>query len=149
MLVIFASMRLDDLFNLSLSAGLGLLIFGFVLRYLGVGFENIESGFKRIGTKHHEAARTLGKGYYRSLLKVDIPLLRGSLISGFSLVLLGLLKELPLTLALRPFNFHTLGTWTYQFASDEMLAQSAIPSLIIISISAVLVFLLFFTKRSN
>ena len=145
MVVIVFSLRLEGIFGIALSTGIGILIFGFILRYLGVGYESLENGFASIGLRHHEAARSLGKGFWATLLKVDIPLLRSSLIGGFSLVLLGLLKELPLTLALRPFNFHTLGTWAYQFASDEMLAQSAIPSLIIITLSASLVSLLFFT----
>ena len=148
MVVIVFFIRVEGALGISLSGGIAVLIFGFVLRYLGIGYESIENGFKRIGMKHHEAARTLGKGYYRSLLTVDFPLLRSSIVAGFSLVLLGLLKELPLTLALRPFNFHTLGTWAYQFASDEMLAHAAIPSLLIIAISALLVSAIFFNKGS-
>jgi iron(III) transport system permease protein len=126
-----------------------MLIFGYVIRYLGIAYENIDNGYQKLGTKHHQVARTLGKGYYKTLLTVDIAMLKPFVLSGATLVFMDLIKELPLTLALRPFNFHTLATQTYQFASDEMLAEAAIPSLIIVGISMCLILVLFRTKASS
>jgi len=68
----------------------------------------------------------------KTLLRVDLPLLKGTLLSAALLVFVDVLKELPLTLILRPFNFDTLATRAYQLASDELVAQSAIPALLII-----------------
>ena len=68
----------------------------------------------------------------KTLLRVDVPLLKGTLLSATLLLFVDVLKELPLTLILRPFNFDTLATRAYQLASDELVAQSAIPALLII-----------------
>jgi iron(III) transport system permease protein len=67
-----------------------------------------------------------------------LPLLMPSLFAVFALVFIDVIKELPLTLNLRPFNYHTLATQVYQYASDERVVESAIPSLIIIVMSALL-----------
>jgi iron(III) transport system permease protein len=67
------------------------------------------------------------------LVKVDIPILKPFIFSAFSLVFLDLIKELPLTLILRPFNFNTLSAQVYQYASHEMVEESAVPSIIIIA----------------
>ena len=88
--------------------------------------------------KFNDASRLLGKNYLKSLINVDMPLLIPSLFAGFALVFIDVIKELPLTLNLRPFNYHTLATQVYQYASDERVVESAIPSLMIIGISALL-----------
>ncbi|WP_040582085.1 iron ABC transporter permease [Sedimentibacter sp. B4] len=134
MMIILFFRNLDSSLNISLSTTIIMLIIAYVLRYLGVAYENLENGFNKVGIKFHEASRLLGNNYYESLFKVDLPILKPFIISSFSMVLIDLIKELPLTLILRPFNFHTLATQAYQYASDEMLAESAVPSLIIISI---------------
>jgi len=144
--VLFFTISLAERFNFSVAATSGMLVFGYVIRYLGIAYKNVEDGYKKLGTSHHQVSRTLGKGYYETLFKVDIPMLKPFILSGAALVFMDLIKELPLTLALRPFNFHTLATQTYQFASDEMLADTAMPSLIIIAISMCLMIMLFQTK---
>lgn len=139
MMVILFFMNMDKFLNLSLATTILMLISAYILRYLGVAYENIENGFQKVGFKYHEASRTLGNSYYSTLLKVDLPILKPFIFSSFSLVFIDLIKELPLTLILRPFNFNTLATQVYQYASDEMLTESAVPSLIIISICMVFI----------
>lgn len=134
MMIILFFKNLDSLLNFSISTTIFMLITAYVLRYLGVAYENLENGYQKIGIKFHEASRLLGNSYYATLIKVDIPILKPFLFSSFTMVFIDLIKELPLTLILRPFNFHTIATQVYQYASDEMLAESAVPSLIIISI---------------
>ena len=146
-MVLFFILDIDDYFSLALSSTIAMLLLGYVVRYLGIAYENIENGYKKLGRKHHEVARTLGKSYYKTILTVDIPMLRPFILSATSLVFIDLLKELPLTLALRPFNFDTLATKTYQYANDEMLAESAIPSLVIIGISMCFIALIFYSRR--
>lgn len=135
MMILLFFMKVDNFFQISLSTTILMLITAYVIRFLGTAYENMENGFQKVGKKYHEASRTLGKSYYTTLVKVDLPILKPFILSAFSLVFIDLLKELPLTLILRPFNFHTLATQVYQYASDEMLPESAVPSLFIIIIS--------------
>ena len=146
--VLFFMLTLADIFHFSVATTGFMLLLGYVVRYLGIAYENVDNGYKKLGMKHHQVARTLGKGYYKTLLTVDIPMLKPFILSGAALAFMDLIRELPLTLALRPFNFHTLATQTYQFASNEMLPEIAIPSLMIVLISMCLILMLF-RSRSN
>jgi iron(III) transport system permease protein len=141
--------KIDDFFMLSIGTTIFMLLTAYVIRYLGIAYENLENGYKKIGIRYHEASRTLGESYYRTLVRVDIPILKPFLFSAFSLVFLDLIKELPLTLILRPFNFNTLSTQVYQYASDEMVEESAVPSIIIIVLSMIIVYGLVRKKRSK
>ncbi len=130
--------------NLVLTLSFALLISAYIVRFLAVSFNSIESGFDKIGTKFHEASRSLGKGINETFIKVDFPMIKGSLMGAFILVFIEIIKELPLTLVLRPFNFHTLATLAKQYAEDEMVAESSIPSLIIVFICFLAIY--FFNK---
>ena len=88
------------------------------------------------------AARSLGAGPGRTLWRIHMPLVRGSLLAGATIVFVDTMKELPATLILRPFNFDTLATHVYQFASDELLEQSALSALTIVAAGIVPVVLL-------
>ena len=78
------------------------------------------------------AARTLGEGPAGTLFRVHLPLMKGTLLTAALLIFVDVMKELPATLLLRPFNFDTLATHVYQFASDELLEQSALSALTIV-----------------
>lgn len=132
---------------LVLSSSIIMITFAYVIRYLGIGFNSVKSGFEKIGNKYFEASRLLGVGVTESLITVDLKLIKGSIISGSMLVLMDILKELPLTLILRPFNFETLATKTYQYANDENIQYAAIPALIIIFISIIAIFIINKTSR--
>lgn len=124
-----------------------LLISAYVVRFLAVSFNAVESGFDKIGLKFHEAGRSLGKGITQTFFLIDLPMIKSSVIGGFILVFIEIIKELPLTLLLRPFNFNTLATLAKQYAEDEMIAESAIPSLIIIFICFLAIY--FFNKLNE
>lgn len=79
----------------------------------------------------------LGHGMTATFFKVDLPLIKGALLTGGILAFMEIVKELPLTLLLRPFNFDTLSTKAYQYASDEQIHQASIPSLLIIVLGIV------------
>lgn len=132
---------------LILSSSILMIIFAYTIRYLGIGFNSVQSGFEKIGIQYLEASRLLGVGITKSLFAIDLKLITGSIISGFLLVIMDILKELPLTLILRPFNFETLSTKTYQYANDENIQYAAVPALIIIFISTIAVFIL--TKKDR
>lgn len=127
--------------SLVLSLSLTMLIFAYVIRFTQIGLHSVEAGFEKSGTRYLEASRMLGLGVTKSFIKIDLPLLKGSILSGLVLILIDIIKELPLTLLLRPFNFETLATKTYQFASDERIHEASIPALIIVGISMISVYL--------
>ena len=89
-----------------------------------------------------ESARSLGAGPGQVLKRVHLPILRSSLLTATLLVFVDVLKELPTTLILRPFNFNTLAVRTYELASDERLVDAALPALAIIVIGLLPVLLI-------
>ncbi|WP_428910055.1 ABC transporter permease [Niallia sp. Krafla_26] len=127
---------------LILSLSLIMLIVGYFIRFMATGFNAVEVGFEKIGTKYLEASRMLGLGVTKTFFKVDLPLIKGSIISGFVITFVEICKELPLALLLRPFNFETLATKTYQYANDEQIYEASISSLLIIAISILSIVLL-------
>jgi iron(III) transport system permease protein len=115
------------------------LMFGYAVRFMAVGYLSVESGFARIGQNLPAASRVLGAPPMRTLFRIELPLLRRALLAGGMLVFIDVLKELPLTLILRPFNFDTLATRSFQLATDEQLAQSAPAALLVILTAALVV----------
>src|SRR5690606_10229861 len=109
--------------KLVLSLSIFMLVTAYVIRFLAVGYNTVEVGFEKTGNRFHEAARLLGMGMTKSFFKVDLPLIKGSIFTGLILVFMEIVKELPLTLLLRPFNFDTLATKTFQYANDEQIIQ--------------------------
>ena len=89
-----------------------------------------------------DAARALGHSPSSVLFRVTLPMIRGSLLTAGLLVFVEVLKELPATLVLRPFNFNTLAVRTFELANDEMLVEAAIPALTIVVIGLLPVILL-------
>jgi iron(III) transport system permease protein len=126
--------------KLVLSMSLGMLVFAYVIRFLAVGFNAVEAGFEKTGNRYSEASRLLGLGMTRTFFLVDLPLIKSAVLSGFILVFMEIVKELPLTLLLRPFNFETLATKAYQYANDEQIHQASVPSLLIIGVGMISVF---------
>ena len=131
---VYSNMGLGEA-PLILSLSLIMLIVGYFIRFMATGFNAVEVGFEKVGTKYMEASRMLGLGVTKTFFKVDLPLIKGSIISGFVLTFVEICKELPLALLLRPFNFETLATKTYQYANDEQIYEASISSLLIIAIS--------------
>jgi iron(III) transport system permease protein len=122
---------------LVLSLSLVMLVVAYVIRFTATGYNSIEAGFDKVGLKYMEASRMLGMGITKTFFKVDLPLIKGAVFSGMILTFVEIVKELPLALLLRPFNFETLATKTYQYANDEKIFQAAVPSLMIIGVSMI------------
>lgn len=123
--------------DLVLSVSLFMLISAYVIRFFAIGYNSIEAGFDKIGMDFHDASRMLGVSRLRTFLKIDVPMMKGAIISGFVLVFVDILKEIPLTLILRPFNYDTLATKAFQYASDEKIMEASQASLLIVGVSAV------------
>ena len=117
-----------------------MLISAYIIRFFAIGYNSIETGYDKIGTDFRDASRLLGMGLTKTFIKVDIPMMKGAILSGFILVFIDILKEIPLTLILRPFNFETLSTKAFQYASDEKIMEASHASLLIIAISALAIF---------
>ncbi|MCZ2256898.1 ABC transporter permease [Sporosarcina sp. G11-34] len=126
--------------SLVLSVSLIMLITAYVIRFFAIGYNSIESGFDKIGTDFRDASRMLGSRSLRTFFKIDIPMMKGAIISGFILVFVDILKEIPLTLILRPFNYDTLATKAFQYASDERIMEASQASLLIVGVSTIAIF---------
>ena len=127
--------------KLVLSSTIAMLLFAYVIRFLAMGFNSMQAGFEKIGNRFSEASRILGVNKTSTFFRVDLPMIKPALLSGFVLVFVEVIKELPLTLLLRPFNFDTLASKVFQYASDEMIQEAAIPSMIIIAFSLLAIYL--------
>lgn len=108
------------------------LIFAYIVRFQAVGYGTINAGLNRLPPNLLPASQVLGHHFLTSVLQVIVPLLRPSLLAGLLLAFVDIMKELPMSLLLRPFNFETLATLTYQFANDELLEEAALPALLIV-----------------
>ncbi|HBS26592.1 MAG TPA: iron ABC transporter permease [Gammaproteobacteria bacterium] len=120
--------------GLLLSGSILALLFAYAVRFLAVSLQSVETGLARIKPSMDDAARSLGESPTGVLRRVHLPLLRGSLLAALLLVFVDVLKELPATLILRPFDFNTLAVRAYEMASDERLADAGLPALLIVAI---------------
>jgi iron(III) transport system permease protein len=118
--------------GLLFSGTLAALVFAYVVRFLALSLGTVEAGLAKITPHMDGVARTLGRGPARTLWSVHMPMMRGSVLTAALLVFVDSMKELPITVLLRPFNFDTLATHVHQMASLEQLEQSAPGALAIV-----------------
>ena len=131
---------LDALLMESLNISSGLLIsgtvftlvFAYLVRFLAVSINTVEAALVKIKPVMDEVAKTTGMRAGTIVKRIHIPMMRGSLLTALLLVFVDVLKELPATLILRPFNFNTLAVRTYELANEELLAEAAVPALAIV-----------------
>lgn len=118
--------------GLLVSGGIAGLVYACVVRFLTPAVQSVDAGLHKITPNMDHAARSLGVGPAETLKRVHFPLLRGSLLTATLLVFIDVMKELPATLVMRPFNFDTLATQAYTLASDERLAEASTSALAIV-----------------
>jgi len=118
--------------GLLLSGSIAALLFAHLVRFLSVASSAVDAGLGRITASMDDAARTLGATAARILARVHAPMMRASVLTAATLVFVDVLKELPATLLVRPFNFDTLAVHVYALAADERLAEAAAPALAIV-----------------
>lgn len=135
--------------KLFLTSSIVMLIFALVIRFMAIGYNNIDAGYMKMGKKYYEASKLLGKSEWQTFRYVDLPMLKPALISAAILTFVDVLKELPLTLILRPFNFDTLATRVFTYAGDEMIHEASIYALIILGISTVALLVLLRLRKEN
>lgn len=125
------------------------IIFAYSVRFLAVSTGAVESSLNKITPTMDMASRSLGMNPLQTLLKVHLPLIKGGIVSAALVVFVDCMKELPATLILRPFNYDTLATFVYQFASDEMLEECSLAALLIVAVGVIPVILLTRTITST
>ncbi len=118
--------------GLILSGSVFALLFAYIVRFLAIALGAIESSLDKVSPDMDMAARTLGRKPGKIFLLLHLPLIRGGALTAALIVFVDCMKELPTTLILRPFNFETLATQVYQFASDELIEQAALGALSIV-----------------
>jgi iron(III) transport system permease protein len=118
------------------------LIWAYLVRFCAVALQSVQSGYARIPMSLDDTSRTLGISGFKLLTRVHTPLLKRSIFAATLLVFVDVMKELPATLVLRPFNTDTLAVMAYQLARDERLGEAALPSLALVVVGLIPVILL-------
>ncbi|MDX5433960.1 MAG: iron ABC transporter permease [Halomonas sp.] len=126
-----------------------ILVYAYVVRFLAVSFNTVEASLGKVTPSMDAASRTLGQTPAGTLKRVHTPIMRGSLIAAGILVFVDVMKELPATIILRPFNFDTLAVRAYSLASDERLAEASTASLAIVAVGIIPVVLLSMAMRRS
>jgi iron(III) transport system permease protein len=118
------------------------LVYAYLVRFSAVALQSVEAGYARLPPSLDDSARMLGASRSRLFLEVHAPLLRRSALAAALLVFVDVMKELPATLVLRPFDSDTLAVVAYNFARDERLGEAALPSLAIVAVGLIPVVML-------
>ena len=142
--------QIDAWFRANLDVSTGLIISGtttaliiaYLVRFLAISLNTVDSGLAAIGRNMDQVARSLGTSSFDLLRRVHIPIIRASLLTAVLIVFVEVMKELPATLILRPFNFNTLAVRAYELANDEQLADASLVSLAIVLAGLIPVILL-------
>jgi len=135
---------LGNLLNVLLVGSLFGLLIAYLVKSYALANLSIEAGFSRISKKYDDSARTLKSTGWHMLFNIHLPLLKGSVLTATLLVFAEIVKELPATLILRPFNFDTLAVSTYLYAAEERMYEAAAPAISIVLIG--LIPIIFITK---
>ena len=123
--------------GLLLTGGILALVYAYAVRFMAIALQTVESGLSKITPSMEDAARSLGYRPAETMLKVHLPMLRGSVLTAGLIVFVDVMKELPATLVMRPFNFDTLAVQAYNYASDERLPEAAAASLVIVAVGLI------------
>ena len=129
--------------NFNISSGLlvsgtvFILVFAYLVRFLAVSINTVEAALVKIKPVMDEVAKTTGMRANNIIRSIHMPMMRGSLLTASLLVFVDVLKELPATLILRPFNFNTLAVRTYELANEELLAEAAVTALAIVIVGII------------
>lgn len=133
----FFKAQFDISTGLLLSGTVVALIFAYLVRFLAVSFGAVETSLGKIKPTLDDASRSLGYSPIKTLIQVHTPLMWSGLLTAAMLVFVDVMKELPATLVIRPFNFDTLAVKVYQYASDERLVEASVPALAILGVGLI------------
>lgn len=138
----FMRAQFDVSTGLLFTGSIWVLVFAYMIRFLAAAIGSYEGGQSAINPNLDAAARVLGQSSYGTLRRVHLPILTPSLLTALLIVFVDVMKELPATLILRPFNYDTLAVQAFRLAADERLEGAAVPSLVIVAVGLLPVILL-------
>lgn len=121
-----------DTVGLVVGGSIALLVFAYLVRFMAVALGSVESGFGKINKSLDDAARSMKTSSFGIMTKIHLPIMYKTLLTAVLIIFVDVLKELPATLILRPFNFNTLAVRAFELASDEFLDEAALPAIFII-----------------
>ncbi len=139
--VLFFLFYFDQLTTLSLSATLLGLSLALIIRLIALSNNSLDSGMEKIGKSIDDASRLIGRKSSTTYFRIILPQVKLSILAGFFLVFVDTVKELPITLLLRPFNFDTLATSLYEYSSNEMFEYGSLHALTIICFLSIVIYL--------
>ena len=119
------------------------LVYAYVVRFLSVSYNSVDASLEKVTPNITAAARILGAGPWRLMWRVHLPLVAPGMLAGAVLVFVDVMKELPITMMLRPFGYDTLAVWVWQMAAESVWAGASLPALVIVLVGLLpVVFLL-------
>lgn len=118
------------------------VVFGYIVRFIAISINNFEAGFNRIPQSYDDAAKISGIGQFKIFIKIILPLIKNSMFASFIIVFIEVIKELPLTMVLRPFDYDTLAIRALELNEQAQTIESSVPSLFIVTIGIISVILL-------
>ena len=131
--VLYLARFVNDHTSLFLFGTLGVLVYAYVVRFLAITIKPLRAGLAKVPMSFDDAGALTGRSRLYTFLRVHTPLLRSAAVSSLIIVCIDLLKELPMTLVLRPFNFDTLAALAYEYALQDRLPEASLPSLMIVA----------------
>ena len=132
----------DKSFNILLSGTVIAIVFAYCVRFLAISINNYESGFSKIPQSYDDACKTMNISQRKQLLSVIFPLIKNAGFASFIVVFIEIIKELPLTMILRPFNFDTLAVYSHELVGQAQVYESSVPAMFIVILGIISVLLL-------
>ena len=133
---------IDKSFDILISGTIIALLFSYSVRFLAISINNYESGFSKIPQSYDDACQTMSLDESSKLKKVIFPLIKNSAMASFIVVFIEIIKELPLTMILRPFNFDTLAVYSHELVSQAQVYESSVPAMFIVILGIISVLIL-------
>lgn len=148
--IILFSTIIDRYFNVNLFSGsIFFLVYAYIIRFFAIPFSPINSSLEKLPYNYYELGKTNGLNDLKIFFRIHFKMIKEVFYISVVFIFIDIIKELPLTIILRPDNFNTLSTLAFEYASDEILTKSAIPSLVIICFGCIGILLMFKTKSKN
>ena len=133
---------IDRGLDIFLSGTIVAITFGYVVRFMAISINNYEAGFSKIPKSYDDACKTMQIGSFQTFFKMIFPLLRSSILVSIIIVFIEVMKELPLTMILRPFNFDTLPVLSYELVNQSQIIESSVPAMFIVLFGIISVLIL-------
>jgi iron(III) transport system permease protein len=133
---------IDNYFDILLSGSVVAILFAYCVRFLAISINNYESGFSKIPQTYDDACKTMNISQSYKLRKVIFPLIKNAAFASFIIVFIEIIKELPLTMILRPFNFDTLAVYSHELVGQAQVYESSVPAMFIVLLGIVSVLVL-------